>query len=169
MILSAQTIRRRHVESSSYLVFPFLERTVEQGMTYGLGPAGYDIRIAEDLYMRNGHFCLASSMERFNLPLDVMVKLHDKSTWARRGLFVQNTVFEPGWRGYATLELTYHGRGSLALKAGMPIAQAVFERLDEPTELGYDGKYQDQRAGVVEAIYERGGQSTDSGENAQTS
>jgi dCTP deaminase len=36
--------------------------------------------------------------------------VHDKSTWARRGLVVQNTVIEPGWHGYqTTIELTNHG------------------------------------------------------------
>lgn len=160
MILSAQSIRSR-----SGMIFPFLERTVWEGMTYGLGPAGYDVRIAEDLYLRDGYFCLASTIERFDVPDDIMVKLHDKSSWARRGLFVQNTVFEPGWRGYATLELTYHSKTPLALKAGMPIAQAVFHRLDEPTVQKYDGKYQNQQSGPVEAIHERSGQSSKSGEN----
>lgn len=157
MILSAQSIRSR-----IGLILPFCERTVWEGMTYGLGPAGYDIRIAEDLYLRDGYFCLASTIEQFDVPDDIMVTLHDKSSWARRGLFVQNTIFEPGWRGYATLELTYHGKTPLSLKAGMAIAQAVFHRLDEPTVHRYDGKYQDQRAGPVEAIHERSRQSADS-------
>lgn len=160
MILSAQSIRSR-----IGLITPFCERTVSEGMTYGLGPAGYDVRIAEDLYLRDGYFCLASTIERFDVPDDIMVKLHDKSSWARRGLFVQNTVFEPGWRGYATLELTCHSKVPLALKAGMPIAQAVFHRLDEPTTLPYGGKYQNQSAGPVEAIHERSRQQTNSGEN----
>jgi dCTP deaminase len=165
MILSAQSIRSR-----SGMIFPLLERTVYEGMTFGLGPAGYDVRIAEDLYLRNGYFCLASTIERFDVPDDIMVKLHDKSSWARRGLFVQNTVFEPGWRGYATLELTYHGRAPLALKAGMPIAQAVFHRLDEPTVQPYgESKYQDQAPGPVEAIHERSRQPSSVSENSQTS
>jgi dCTP deaminase len=85
------------------------------------------------------------------IPNDVLIVAHDKSSWARRGLAVQNTIFEPGWRGYATLELTNHGRSSLTISAGDPIAQVVCHLLTEPTRQPYGfngtGKYQDQEAG----------------------
>ena len=145
-ILSAQYIRRRRIFT------PFHERTVAHGMTFGLGPAGYDVRIAEDMHLRPGDFALASTMEHFAIPDDVLAIVHDKSTWARRGLCVQNTVAEPGWRGFLTLELTNHGAGTITIRTGMPIAQIVLHRLDEPTEQPYAGKYQDQRAGSVPAI-----------------
>lgn len=99
-VLSGQTIRRRGIFD------PFCERTRDFGMTYGLGPAGYDVRIAEDILLLPGQFVLASTMEHFDMPVDVIGKVHDKSTWARLGLDVKNTVIEPGWRGYLTLELT---------------------------------------------------------------
>ena len=86
-------------------------------------------------------------MERFDLPTDIMMIVHDKSSWARRGLATQNTVFDPGWRGYATLELTNHGKASLIILAGDPIAQVVCHLLTEPTTQPYAGKYQDQEAG----------------------
>jgi dCTP deaminase len=54
-------------------------------------------------------------------------------------LTVQNTVIEPGWRGYLTLELTNHGPNRLEIPAGSPIAQIIFEMLDEPTEQPYRG------------------------------
>jgi dUTPase len=63
--------------------------------------------------------------------------VHHKSTWARRGLVVQNTVIEPGWHGYLTIELTNHGPGALSLQWGMPIAQIVFHRLEAVTEQPY--------------------------------
>lgn len=141
MILPAQHIRFLQPVS------PFCERTVAHGMTYGVGPAGYDVRIAETVTVKPGVFALASTVERFAIPDFIMGFVHDKSTWARRGLAVQNTVIEPGWGGYLTLELTNHGNAVIELQAGMPIAQIVFHRLEEPTNLPYEGRYQDQQAG----------------------
>lgn len=150
-VLSAQTIRRLGIFT------PFHERTTEHGMTYGLGPAGYDVRIAEDITLANAiygkySFRLASTIEHFTMPIDVIGYVKDKSTWARRGVLVQNTVIEPGWRGFLTLEISYEGPHTIRIPAGSPIAQIVFHRLDEPTEIPYEGKYQDQPAGPVQAI-----------------
>lgn len=139
-------------------IVPFAERTTFRGMTYGLGPAGYDIRIAEDLDIAPGGFVLASSFERFQMPNNLLGVVHDKSTWARLGLCVQNTVIEPGWEGFLTLELTNHNSQALGnrirLIRGMPIAQVIFHILDQPTSQPYRGKYQDQKAGPQEAILE---------------
>jgi dCTP deaminase len=148
MILSGQSIRKRR------LIYPFHERTKEYGMTYGLGPAGYDVRIAESLVVPRGEARLASTMEHFAMDTDVLGKVADKSTWARRFLAVQNTIIEPGWRGYLTLELSNHGQQDIHLTRGMPIAQIVFHLLDFPAERPYQGKYQDQMPGAVEAILE---------------
>lgn len=148
MILSAQSIRKRGIVS------PFSERTRLFGMTFGLGPAGYDIRIDQDVALRPGEAKLASSIEHFEMPCDVLGKVADKSTWARKFLAVQNTIIEPGWRGFLTLELSNHGSFPIQISKGMPIAQIIFELLDEPTERPYEGKYQDQQAGAVEAIFE---------------
>lgn len=116
-------------------------------MTFGLGPAGYDVRIAEGMTVAAGQFVLASTVERFDMPNDVLSQVCDKSTWARRGMVVQNTIIEPGWRGYLTLELTNHSGGLIDIRAGDPIAQIIFFRLEAPTELPYSGKYQDQQSG----------------------
>ena len=67
------------------------------------------------------------------------------------GLMVQNTVVEPGWKGYLTLELTNHSEVFIEIAAGTPIAQVVFSYIDEPSE-GYNGKYQNQGAYVQEAL-----------------
>lgn len=149
MILSAQTIRKHGIFT------PFCERTRAHGMTYGLGPAGYDVRIAQDVLVMPQSAVLASTLEHFDMPTDVLGKVADKSTWARMFLAVQNTIVEPGWRGYLTLELSNHGHREIRLKAGMPIAQIILHQLDQPTEQPYAGKYQDQRAGAVAAILER--------------
>jgi len=174
MILSAQSIRRLctppHIYAFRPLVSPFSERTVIHGKTFGLSTAGYDVRV--EFKVGNAHkftapvaaspgmqsyshtFCLAATMERFQMPHDVMGVVHDKSSWARKGLTVQNTVIEPGWWGFLTLELIYHGEGELIVCAGDPIAQIVFHRLDEPTKQPYAGKYQNQPRGPQEAIEE---------------
>lgn len=126
--------------------------------TFGLGPAGYDLRLdtvsrdgeVEDTrgaWLQPGEFALASTLEEFRMPADVLGVVHDKSTWARRGLAAQNTVIEPGWRGFLTLELTNHGREPLWLEHGVGIVQVIFHLLDQPAAEPYNGKYQDQEAG----------------------
>lgn len=135
-------------------VDPFVERSVANGMTYGLGPAGYDVRIMERLLLRPGAFALASTVERFAMHDDIIGFVHDKSTWARMGLAVQNTVIEPGWQGWLTLELTNHGYSEIMIESGSPIAQVVFHMLPEPTELPYRGKYQNQQRGAQVARLE---------------
>ena len=150
-VLSAQSIRKRGIFE------PFHERTVSHGMTFGLGPSGYDVRIAEDVTLSNSvygpfRFTLASTIEHFTMPIDCVGYVKDKSTWARRGVLVQNTVLEAGWIGVLTLELSYEGDGQIHIPAGSPIAQIVFHMLDEPTEMPYNGKYQHQKAGPQPAI-----------------
>lgn len=102
--LSGQSIQRLE------LIAPTLPRTrcPLSGLTFGLGPAGYDVRVREAVTLPPGGFALASTVERFDLPPDIQMTVHDKSTLARRGLAVQATVAEPGWRGYLTMELTNH-------------------------------------------------------------
>lgn len=146
MILSAASIRQLRP------LDPFCERTEYGGMTYGLGPAGYDVRVEFDAegtadYMRlyQGEFLLASTIERFQMPPHVLGIVHDKSSWARKGLSVFNTVIEPGWCGYLTLELANHGPGILLIKRGVGIAQVVFHMVDDAS--AYTGKYQNQARG----------------------
>ena len=148
MILSAQSIRALQP------VIPFFEQTSFQGMTFGLGPNGYDIRIAEDLIIKSGEVALASSIERFYLPSDVMARVSDKSTWARRFLSVFNTTIDAGWAGFLTLELVNHSKETILINSGSPIAKIIFERLDQPTVLPYSGKYQNQSPGPQEAQLE---------------
>ncbi len=151
MILPGQTIRRLHI------ITPFAERTKAFGASYGVGPAGYDIRLAQDVWIPASGFRLASTLEHFRMPDDVLGVVHDKSTWARMGLSVFNTVIEPGWHGHLTLELSDQNsreKRGLLFRAGTPIAQIIFKRLEEPAEQPYSetGKYQGQRDGPQPAI-----------------
>lgn len=162
MILSAQSILQRCTATN--MIEPFCERGIFRGRSFGLSSAGYDIRVDKFKYytslrteitMRNGDFILASSIERIKMPDDLIAIVHDKSSWAREGLAIQNTVLEPGWEGYITLELSYHRPlGEIELKYGDPIAQLVFHKLDQPTIYPYKGKYQNQENFPVEAQLE---------------
>lgn len=148
MILSAQTIRKLKIIS------PFMERGIFRGKSFGLSHAGYDVRIAETIWLWPFYGRLASTMEHFEIPNDVCASVKDKSSWARRFVTVQNTFIEPGWRGFLTLELTRHLPWPVKIVAGTPIAQIVFEKMDAPTERPYSGKYQDQEAGPQRARVE---------------
>lgn len=129
-----------------------LDRKVRHGgVTHGLAEAGYDIRIAQAVTLFPGRrFALASAMEEFDMPNDLLGVVHDKSTWARKGLAVQNTVIEPGWRGFLTLELFYAGWKPLRIPAGVGIAQVLFHQIAEQAR--YAGRYQDQPSRPVKAI-----------------
>lgn len=153
-------------EAMAFSIEPF-EAISKQacGMSYGLTGAGYDIRIGklsepqmgrieiagflrpggiQSVNLQPGQFVLAASLERFKLPNDIQAIVHDKSTLARQGVALQNTVLEPGWEGYITLELSNHGPKPVRILVGQPIAQVVFHLLDKPTDLPYRGKYQNQ-------------------------
>ena len=121
------------------------------GLTFGLGEAGYDVRIRQDVTLHPlSRFRLASTVEHFDVPTDLVGVVHDKSSWARRGLSVFNTVIEPGWNGYLTLELVYHGWRPLRIRAFTGIAQILWHELTEPAQ--YRGRYQGQPDRPVSAI-----------------
>jgi len=164
MILPAQHIR--YLAKVKGMIQPFAERTEFRGKTFGLGPATYDIRIRQTLTLhpystiiipdnRTGQhpmgFTLASTIEKVILPSNVRATVCDKSSWARLGLAVQNTKIDPGFRGHITLELSNHGHDVLEIHEGEAIAQLEFALLLEPTEMPYQGKYQDQPDEVVPA------------------
>lgn len=100
--------------------------------------------------IKHGRFTLASAMEQFQMPKDLVGVVHDKSTWARKGLSVFNTVIEPGWNGFLTLEFVFHGNEPVTILKGQGIAQVLFSRLEEDGDYG-DGKYQNQEDRPVEA------------------
>lgn len=147
------------------------------GTSHGLSEAGYDIRIKQEIVFRRkdsahlgvevamppcpefkrgywawspGRFTLASAIEEFQMPDNLTGIVHDKSTWARRGLSVFNTVIEPGWNGFLTLELVYHGESELVIPAGAGIAQVIFH--ENAVRTRYNGKYQNQGDKPVSAI-----------------
>lgn len=92
MILAAQDI---HKLKESGIIYPFHERSVAYGYTFGLSCCGYDVRIAEDYIMWPHRFVLASTVEKFNMPTNVAAVVHDKSSMARVGIAVQTLSSNP--------------------------------------------------------------------------
>jgi dCTP deaminase len=148
MILCDRTIRRMAKDG---MIEPFAEKDTFHGVSYGLSPASYDFRLDQDLILWPGRFVLASTLEKVAMPNDVCAIVHDKSTWARRGVAVQNTLIDPGFRGHVTLEITLHSWRLLRIPRGTAICQFTFHVLDLLPEKPYRGKYQDQQRGPVEA------------------
>ena len=147
MILSTQSIRKANIFD------PFSEETRdENGISYGLGAASYSVRLDQDLELFYRGFGLFSTLEKFKMPDNIAAIVHDKSTWARKGLSVQNTFIDPGFEGFVTLEINYQGpEHRIFIPAGTGIAQLVFHILDETTEKPYRGKYQAQERGPQRA------------------
>tara|TARA_R110000803_G_scaffold58551_4_gene116722 strand:- start:273 stop:815 length:543 start_codon:yes stop_codon:yes gene_type:complete len=109
------------------------------------------IRQQADTYYRlpSKSFILAHSQETLTMPDDVVAMVKDKSTYARLGVTVQNTVIEPGWSGQITLEITNHNSRPVLLLVGLGIAQVMFWRGKQcQSPYRSDGKYQHQ-TGVV--------------------
>ena len=121
--------------------------------SYGLTECGYDIRLAQDIWLFPGRrFILVSSFEYFNVPNHVMGRVLNKSSWARMGVDVsRSTNMEPGWKGFLTLEITYSKLMPLFIPKGHGIAQIIFEQINSPAQ--YVGKYQNQEAGPVAARF----------------
>lgn len=94
-------------------------------------------------WMPSGKFWLASTVERFELPANVVGVVRDKSTLARRGVFMSHGLIDPGFRGHITLEFVNHSSGGILLEPGMPIGQVTFQRVAAPVSR----KYGDERLG----------------------
>jgi len=145
-------------------------------ISYGLSSYGYDARLAgefkllpdgggvldpkalnvgafndvetETLDLSPHTFVLGRTVEYFRIPPDVLTLCVGKSSYARCGVLVNVTPFEPGWEGYATLCIVNMGPRPVRLHAGEGIAQVLFFESDEPCELTYAdrrGKYQAQQ------------------------
>jgi dCTP deaminase len=151
-ILPDWMIRDLRVGEGRHIVEPFIERTPINGLSGGLSCAGYDVRTKQGVTLAPGDFVLLSTVEHFMMPADVIGRVCDKSTWARRGVAVQTTVIECSWTGWLTLEVTNHSRKPVAIEAGDPIAQVLFEQLAAYPEAPYSGRYQNQPDRPVEAI-----------------
>jgi len=160
------------------MIEPFEDRQVRQGViSYGLSSYGYDIRVADEFKVFTNinstvvdpknfdarsfvdlktdvciippnSFALAKTVEYFRIPRDVLTVCVGKSTYARCGLIVNVTPFEPEWEGFVTLEISNTTPLPAKIYANEGIAQVLFFQSDEPCEVSYAdkrGKYQKQQ------------------------
>ena len=99
--------------------------------------------------MQPGDFALASTIESLELPDDLLGRLEGRSSIARLGITVHSTaaVFEPGWVGTATMELSNLGRMPVALYPGMRICAFSFETVSSPVRTPYRNKRNNKYAG----------------------
>ena len=100
-------------------------------------------------------FALARTIEYFRIPRDVLTICLGKSTYARCGIIVNVTPFEPEWEGYVTLEISNTTPLPARIYANEGIAQVLFFEADEPCEISYadkKGKYQSQQSIVLPKI-----------------
>lgn len=97
-------------------------------------------------------FALARSIERFKIPRDVLTLCLGKSSYARCGIVVNVTPFEPEWEGWPTLEISNTTGAFAKIYANEGLAQVIFLGADEVCECSYadrKGKYQDQPEAIV--------------------
>ena len=161
------------------MIDPFVDRQVREGViSYGVSSYGYDIRVADEFKIFTNvfsatvdpknfdtrsmvdfksdvcvippnSFALARTIEYFRIPRGVLTVCLGKSTYARCGIIVNVTPFEPEWEGYVTLEISNTTPLPARIYANEGIAQVLFFEGDEVCEVSYadkKGKYQKQNS-----------------------
>jgi dCTP deaminase len=110
-----------------------------------------EVKEGDAFIMQAGDFALASTMESLELPDDLLGRLEGRSSIARLGITVHSTaaVFEPGWIGTATMELSNLGRMAVALYPGMRICSFTFEQLTSSVLTPYRKKLNNKYAGQI--------------------
>ncbi|HEU5451060.1 MAG TPA: dCTP deaminase [Terriglobales bacterium] len=178
-IKSDRWIRKMALEHD--MINPFTEKQVKAGViSYGLSSYGYDLRVADEFKIFTNvnnalvdpknfdersfvtvtsdcaivppnSFALARSVEYFKIPRDVLTICVGKSTYARCGIIVNVTPFEPEWEGFVTLEISNTTPLPAKVYANEGLCQILFFQSDEQCETSYAdrrGKYQAQK-GIV--------------------
>jgi dCTP deaminase len=108
----------------------------------------------EPFIMQPREFALAITEEKLELDDDVLGRLEGRSSLGRIGIIVHGTagLFDPGWRGKATLELSNLGRLPVALYPGMRICSFTFEQLSSPVSVPYYKKAGNKYAGQTSPL-----------------
>ena len=173
-------IRKMAVEHQ--MIEPFIEIQVrDHVISYGVSSYGYDIRVANEFKVFTNvfgatvdpkhfdpqsmvdikadvcvippnSFALARTVEYFRIPRKVLTVCLGKSTYARCGIIINVTPFEPEWEGYVTLEISNTTPLPAKIYANEGIAQVLFFEADEECETSYadkKGKYQKQKTIVL--------------------
>jgi dCTP deaminase len=116
-----------------------------------INPAGYDLRCGQDVMLNPGRMVLSSTVERVQLPNDLVGVLHLRSSLAREGLIASLALVDPGFRGQLTVMLYNAGGNLIRVKRGERFLQISFFKLVGEASRGYSGVYQDSR-GVVKSL-----------------
>ena len=160
------------------MIEPFVDDQVRTGViSYGLSSYGYDVRVGDEFKVFSNvfnaivdpknfdpksfvdikadvciippnSFALASTIEYFRIPRDILTICLGKSTYARCGIIVNVTPFEPEWEGHVTIEISNTTPLPAKIYANEGIAQVLFFQSDEVCAVSYKdkkGKYQAQR------------------------
>ncbi len=177
MSIKADTwIKRMALEHQ--MIDPFVDDQVREGViSYGVSSYGYDVRVGDEFKVFTNvyntvvdpkhfdsksfvdiradvciippnSFALASTIEYFRIPRDILTICLGKSTYARCGIIVNVTPFEPEWEGHVTIEISNTTPLPAKIYANEGIAQVLFFQSDEPCAKSYKdkkGKYQAQR------------------------
>ncbi|MFN3322893.1 MAG: dCTP deaminase [Bryobacteraceae bacterium] len=111
----------------------------------------------EPFILQPREFVLAITEECLELDADVLGRLEGRSSLGRIGIIVHGTagLFEPGWIGRATLELSNLGRMPVALYPGMRICSFTFEQLSSPVSMPYNKKPGNKYAGQTQPLASR--------------
>jgi dCTP deaminase len=139
---------------TTFMVFEHSKHSfIDPRSPQSIGDAMRTIEIDPDeaFIMQPGDFALASTMETLELPPDLLGRLEGRSSIARLGITVHSTaaVFEPGWIGTATMELSNLGRMAVALYPGMRICAFSFEEVSSPVRVPYREKRNAKYAGQI--------------------
>jgi dCTP deaminase len=112
------------------------------------------VKPGEPFIMQPREFALAITEESLELDDDVLGRLEGRSSLGRIGIIVHGTagLFDPGWRGKATLELSNLGRLPVALYPGMRICSFTFEQLSSPVSVPYYKKAGNKYAGQISPL-----------------
>lgn len=114
----------------------------------------YKTIVTDTYILLPNQFVLATTMEYFHLPDDLIAFVEGRSSLGRMGLFIQNAGWvDPGFHGEITLELYNANRCAIELKAGRRIGQLVFAKMDSPAIHPYQGKYQGQKGATGSRVY----------------
>lgn len=119
-----------------------------------------EISEGEAFVLQPGDFVLATTIESLELPDHLLARLEGRSSLGRMGIVVHSTasIFDPGWKGKAVMELGNNGRMPVALYPGMRVCALTFEELSSPAEVPYykkkSAKYVGQRSPVASKIAE---------------
>ena len=113
-----------------------------------------EVPTGESFILQPGEFALAITEESLELADDILGRLEGRSSLGRIGIIVHGTagLFDPGWRGKATLELSNLGRMPVALYPGMRICSFTFEQLTTPSSVPYHKKASNKYAGQTRPL-----------------